>query len=208
MAISIGDVVEVVVQSKLFEQQLMTVLHYVVGQAPTQQDQLVSQQDIIDLLNAGGTFDIITKYKQCLGNNATITGLTAQYIFPVRWRRTREPLSVAGTSGANAVTANTSAMVIKYSAKAGKKNRGAIHMPALPGAALDDGNLNFGYVTDLNDLATQLEENLLEAGGAGRWDPWILHRTVPLNGTGVVWEAHDIPPTIRVQRRRTLGVGK
>lgn len=208
MAIAIGDVVEVTIQYEIFNQINLTILHYKVSNVPTEQDPLASEADLITLLQDGGAYDLLTPAAACIATNCTITKLSTQYIWPVRYVRDFAGKAINGTGVGQTQTCNSAVFVEKLSAFAGKKNRGGIHMPAPPDGNKTLGKVDVGYITNLSTFATACMQRVLETGGTGAWSPVILHRTKPLNGTAANWEAFNIQDTIRAQRRRTVGVGQ
>jgi len=88
------------------------------------------------------------------------------------------------------------------------ENRGAIHMPAVPQTEVTSGKLSNDQLTRYSTLSTALKAIVFETDGPGRWQPCILHRTRPLNGTYAPWTFTNFFKTVRVQRRRTVGLGK
>ena len=208
MAVNIGAIVEVSIVSSVFDQLIMTVLHYAVTTAPAEQDALVSQQNLSTLLNESGTYDILTPYVAACSNDLTVNTLSVQYIYPTRYVRGGVATSFQGAIGTTCKSANYSAMIEKVSNLAGRKNRGAIHMPAVPQTEVTSGKLSNDQLTRYSTLSTALKAIVFETDGPGRWQPCILHRTRPLNGTYAPWTFTNFFKTVRVQRRRTVGLGK
>lgn len=207
--VNVGDVLEVTYQMTLYGQRLLTVLHYKVTTAPTVvTDPLLSQADVLNEIKNGGAQDRVTVYRNCVSNNLNFDALTAQYVYPGRWRRSTLNINVAGSVSGSAGSANIAAVIEKTTDLAGKANRGSVHVPGIQNGQYSNGLIGTTLNNNLVLLADKLITTINESGaGAGVWKPIIFHRRFPAT-TSQIWNSYTIQQTVRVMRRRTVGVGK
>lgn len=207
MPVVIGDILEVTAEGLILGQTTLSVLHYVVGQTPTQNDPILSQAAVLALIN-GGASDLSVPYRGCCGTSFQLTRWWAQYIWPTRYIKSTSFVGLNGNFGGASSTSNIAGTIQKASIFAGKKNRGSLHMPGVADNQMNAGELAVALIARYTTLATALTTNIVEGGGGvGRWDPIILHRTKPLNGTYARWEHFTVHDELRTMRRRTLGLG-
>lgn len=208
MAIGVGDIIEVTYQSTLFLQKVMTVLHYRVAATPTQQDPIQSQNDFLQRIKSGGARDKVSPYVACISNQLNVDTITAQYIAPTRIVRSSLVQNVTGSLAGSPNTANVAATLEKTTQKAGRKFRGSIHLPGIRSQDYASGLIQAAELTLLTALGVSLQLSIDEAAGTGLWFPVIWHRTKPVTTSSD--DVLTIVPkdTVRVMRRRTVGVGK
>lgn len=209
MAVLLGDILEVGFEGTIYSQKVLSVFHYRVDVAPTViTDSILSQASVLNEIKATGAQDKVTKYLACISNNYTLDRITAQYIYPARYRRSFLYSGAAATRVGAANTANTSAVITKLTRRAGKSFRGSLHLPGIVNSDYSSGTI----LAPLNNLMVILASDLINpltepGGGAGIWNPIIFHRNAP-GSFAEIWNDYAIQQTLRIMRRRTVGVGK
>lgn len=207
MAVGVNSILEVTIKTSFANQRFMNVLHWVTTVAPTVNGEIASQDQLLTILTTGGAKDVVTPMRNTMSSEISIDGLTTQYIFPVRIRRSEINPAVVGALAGNCKTGNIAGVIGKGSDLAGKANTGSIHVPGIPTDDYTGGNISVLRQGTLATFADACRAELVEpAGGLGRWSAIIYHRT-GAPGSYALWTARRVFPTLRTMRRRTVGVG-
>jgi hypothetical protein len=208
MAINAGDILEFAYLGTLYGQRVMTVLHYTVSVAPTEQNPLVGCTNFLNRTAHGATNDLVSNYLGCISSDYTLDFTTAQYIAPTRFVRRTLAAGIAGALASPARTPNTAATLTKTTDKSGRRYRGSVHLPGVPDNRYANGVLDATMLGYLASLAATLISDVTEATGTGVWAPCIWHRHKPVTTDHDAVAAIVAQTTVRVMRRRTVGVGK
>ena len=204
-----GDIVEIIIRSDVLNQACLTVLHYKVGStvfAGTYFAQL-------DEINAHFNVDAITSFPNALANvmapNTTVSSLTIQRVYPTRSPYKRYNATYAGNyPTGTCLTPNISAVVTKQSEAAGRGRAGALHVPGISSDAILDGRLSAGMRAAMDTFASFVDDPYVPVGGSlymltpGMFNPRL--------GAGANFKAvvtAYTEDTVRVMRRRTVGLG-
>lgn len=208
MPVAINDILEYTIQSTLYNQRVMTVLHFRVFLAMTDTNPITNAATFLTRVAPAGPFDLITGYRALISSDLTVNFHTAQYINPVRYVRQLATLTLGGTVASTSLTANTSAVISKTCQIAGRSNRGNIHIPGVPSNSYTSGSVIAGYLANMQTWANLTLAPITEGGAGGAWQQVIFHRNpaAPTRFTDVF--AMQPQATMRVMRRRTVGVGK
>jgi hypothetical protein len=208
---TVDDIAEVTFIGSLYNQLTMTVLHFRPSLLTTT-DGGTAAADLLDkLIQATEHWD---KYRACLSNDWKGQGITIQRVADERMRNFFFPRTEIGLINVSAGTGNTNGSLEKYTELATKKKVkhaegqvGRIAVPALPQSVYSEGNLTDAfYVGPMQLLANKVVEVVTTALG-NEWTPILWHRK------GVSKKYDDVTGctpkrTVRVIRRRTVGVGK
>lgn len=209
MAIDIGDIIEVGWESEFNAQRFLNVMHYrkqVNQTVPTTAIQEEAQ--IAVELSTGGAGTLVDLYRDCLPSNLTLHRVRVQVIRPLRLVPRYGSIEAAGTAATTAQQGNLSAVITFKSDFAGRNQQGSFHVPALPKDMALGGYLaDAGFIADFNALGAKLIQSITPAGTGAEYLPVILHPNghVP-DGNGIT--DYICQSTVRVMRRRTVGVGK
>jgi len=140
--------------------------------------------------------------------------LPSQYVWVETWIQvvspTRYVKSVfagggAGTSNIDGHWANSAAVITRRGEEANRKNIGSVHICFPSEAAAVAGKVPAGYKTDMGDFATQMRATQALAGLSVNMVPVLFHKGGTPNYS--VIKSTIAQDTVRVMRRRTVGVG-
>jgi hypothetical protein len=98
------------------------------------------------------------------------------------------------------------AVITKRTAFAGRWAVGSFHLGGLPQNAYVNGTLEPTFKTSVGLVAAQLLEDITIAIVGGVYEPVIVHPVAAHDGSTVLRET-DVQDTLRVMRRRTVGLG-
>lgn len=163
---------------------------------------------LLDAVRGGGGGDNYeTKLRAVMPPEWTLDRWTVQKIHPVRYVSQSATRGVAGTHAASCETANQAAALTFSTILAGRNQISTKKIGPLPlGATVQaDGFLVAAYKTLLGSLGTGMETTIVDAGTGLSAFASIAHRDPP--GSYTIILAHQVGDTIRVNRRRTVGVG-
>lgn len=208
MPVAAGHIMEVAFKFKLYNQIVMNIWHFLTINTPTTTDEITSQDDMVNRLRSLGPFDLVTPYMATASSDLVLTNITAQYIYPTRIQRSDFSVSNSGSSPSPCNAPNLSANLQLSTGFAGRKYRGSVHMNGIPNDKYTSGTLTSGQITLYNVFLTALIIPITETAGTGKWGLTILHRSNPITGANTLVTGGFTHDTLRVQRRRTVGVGK
>jgi hypothetical protein len=197
-----GNIVAVTFEGLLEGQQVMSTLHFrfdSFGPVPNGGAELDELAAVIK--GAGGLF---SKWLACVSRDTLERNIAVQLIAPDRFvRRVYVWTQPNGQAGTDAFSSNTSIALTKRGQAANRSNIGAVHMPGVPLSFVTGGLLNNAGVIGY----TQLCGALVAPQGTtnGNFVPVIFHKAQPLDSEQVL--TCDPQLNVRVQRRRTVGVG-
>lgn len=205
-------IIEATWKIRAFNQTMMNVLHFVTGPDFVPADAGDVLDGIHEELCVGGVCDL-QLILNCMSNEAILESLILQEVKPERWARVVYPHFVPGTLIDPANTANVSAVITKYTEKAadhganpGQGQVGSFHIACPPNTTYANGFFHNEYIDGpVQALADNLVLPLVEGAAAGIL-PVLWHRNV----TPLSWDiitSYALQRTVRVSRRRTVGVG-
>lgn len=207
MAIAVNDVIQVTYFATLFNQVLMTVLHYRVTTAPA-----TATPEHVVLGSAADNFanvaiEPLSSMKACTSEAVTWTKVRLQKVKPTRSIYAEEIVGTDGDVAQTVDTANVCASITKRSAKAGRQGVGHVQWPPLAQGQMVSGSLEPAFQAGvLNDFASALTD-VLTVGIA----PYEmnLQPCLPGGGADTAFDIWDCVPqsTVRTMHRRTVGLG-
>lgn len=169
---------------------------------------------LIAAVEAGGTSDMVTQYLGLLPPQYTLTKISAQKVWPTRYRYWYGTYSLPGTHAENTESTNLAGVITITSRLAGRGEVGNKHIGPMPYGmtSIDNGLPTPAYKALLNNFG-QLLLNDVGTGALGvNFRPIILHRqlddkghVVSMSSTDVYWKS--IGDVVGTMRRRTVGRG-
>lgn len=189
----------------MFGQKLMNTFSYRVGVIGSEPDTDTLCDNIETVLS--GLTNLEAKYRACLPPQVTIANTWIQVIYPTRIRKKVYVRNLAGLWTGVALTANTAVSIERFGAVANRHNIGRVQLPSGDDVtSMNNGLVAAGaYTTALTALATQIPANLSTIGGTVM-NPVLVQSPVNANYNYIT--GANLQPTMRVMRRRTVGVGK
>lgn len=207
MAFAVNDVIQVTYWSKLFNQQLMTVLHYRLTTAPTSP---LAEHLILSVWATGFTnnlFEPFSSMKACTSNLVLFERVTLQKIKPTRSIYVEDAIAEQGALANVIDTANICASITKRTITSGRKGVGHCQWPPLAQTQMNDGIVDATFRAGaLNDFASALTDALTLGAGATEA---TMNPCLPASSGSDAYDVFDGVPqgTVRTMHRRTVGLG-
>jgi hypothetical protein len=149
---------------------------------------------------------IIQRYAECVPDAISDTELSLQWIEPSRYIRRVFTWGGHIASGGSTVTTNTAAAIAVGGDNATRKGHGVKHI-VCPTESMDLGTLSPAHRIKVELLAAELKRPLDVSGGT--LTPILIGPgTAQIPSRFVVISEATVSPTVRVMRRRTVGVGE
>jgi len=207
MAMALNDVVQLTFWSRLFNQQLMTVLHYRVGVAQT-----ATTEDHVTLEAWLQDFADITKEPFASMIAATSLSVdwervTLQKVKPTRSIYVAKTVTVPGEWATVAETANVCGSVTKRSTNSSRRGVGHVQWPPLAANQMENGVLEGAfYAGEFDDMAVGL--SFAPTVGTGTQEATLVP-CLPAGGSNTTFDVFSTVPqrTVRTMHRRTVGLG-
>lgn len=207
MAAPLNSILEVGFEGTVNGQRTLTVLHYRVTTVSPDPSILGEQETFIAEVGPLGNFNIVAPYIACCGNNFTLNNVTAQFVSPTRTRRSSATFNTPGQV-AEAVTAqNVSAVITKRTDLGGRKQIGGVHLPAVPPSRYVGGMLTAAHLTAMATLRAALLATVSPPIAGGSYKPCLWHKKLPAQPASDLVTQLVSQETLRIMRRRTVGLG-
>lgn len=201
-----GDVVQTIAFQEYLGQTLMNVLHY---QYTGSNNILNGVTAVDDLMTQVWTEEVsIGAYMRAVQDTACIwRRIQAQKVWPTRTPYLRSNLAdITGDITGDDMPPNIAAVVTKQTNILGRGRTGSLHVGGLSSIVVQGGNIAALSMTDMNALAASLPDQLPVAGEEGSF--WVPVIGVPVGaGNPTPLLGAVAQQTVRVMRRRTVGVG-
>lgn len=207
-----GTVFEVRLRGLVNAQQTLNVLHYRVQNPSALASGGPEETALFAALTIGAT-SITTKYLACISPDFTLQSMDVQRIGPPRWINVRNGIALPGTFAGACDAQNVSGVITKYTETAGRSKIGSVHIPGLSKTSYLLGGLTAGLKAVMTTFAAALLNLQSPALGGGTYQPVIFHRgdphhVPPIPNSTDEFLSASVQDTLRVMRRRTIGVGK
>ena len=200
----VGSIIQAGIETVVNGQRLLNVLHYKVKLESTEPDAKDEQENFATQLNAVG--GIVAKMRAAMSQDATVVRVVAHFIRDQRFARSTLEITGAGLIAEDCTAQNVTATLTKRTAFAGRWAVGSFHLGGLPVTGYVSGNLEPVYKGLVEDLANQLLVEITVPITGGTYTPVLLHPPAAHDGSTELREI-DVQETLRVMRRRTVGLG-
>lgn len=187
---------------------MLTATYRIVSITSPPFDEKSVSEDMAARLGAGGADVLETAYLNCMPSNYTLNKISVQKIWPVRYRRYEEVSGNAGNIANVALSSNVATVLSFHSEMAGRSQVANKHIGPLATAVgwYTGGELTAGYKAVLGALRNAMLLNVTAAG-------WYTAAPTIYHPGDVVPKWNDITngqvlDTVRVMRRRTVGLGE
>jgi len=205
-AVVAGQIYQVTLVGALHNQRTMNTFHYEVENVPAGGATVVQAAAALETAfeAAGG---IIEKFLDCTPDNYTLAEMWIQCIGPTeRYVKVVVPESLSGQWTEAAGTANLSAVITRTTEKSGRSQQSSLHIPIATGPdTIFGGNLDADLLFNLNALAAVIPAQFGVVPNL-TFDPVIYHGPPPFLPADRI-ETATAQTTVRVMRRRTVGLG-
>lgn len=207
MALTAGDILQVSLRGTLFEQRMLTVLHYrvITGSASgTVYGDVLSWAQYFGGLTGVG--ELLTVYLATCCPEYLLEDVRVQRVAPDRSAYAVEAVNLFGSNANACRTANISASITKRGNGGGRWATGRVQMPGLPSDNVLDGNITVGALIDYSTLANSFSGNHTNAGITQSVQPVIFNPGRTPNYVEILnWLPQN---TARTMHRRTLRLGE
>jgi len=214
--IDVGWCLSVTFRGRLCGQTTMTTFNYAVAEieaGPVPSNVLAITDFNTAIVVAG---NLKPDYMDAMPQNYELVAIDYQWIVPLRYRKQTILFGDFGTNEVDAETANLAGVFTLHGERAGRRFIANKHLPGLAGADVANGILGGPQLARLTAVKTQALANVV--GGGVTWVPVIYGRYIaPYTKCGVAKPGQpqllttvtggDVWDTVRVMRRRTVGVG-
>lgn len=199
--INAGAHVLITFRGTLFNQLVMNTFHYrltgtVIADGAAALNTLLTASIALD--------NMYNAWLNAIGDEVLNCVREGQWIDPFRYRKqTFAPAAQQGTAGTTS-TPNTACVLTLASDEATRHGIGNKHLPGLPDSAMVGGTLGATQLGLMDALGTLAKATITQ--GANTFVPVIYNRANPPASFDVKQQFSN--PFVRVQRRRTVGLGK
>lgn len=203
--INAGDVVQFKLYGRIFEQQTINVFNYVCTDASVQSTYLAAIQNATEFF-ASGTNNPTLAIIAAACPQWTLEYITGQVVAPMRMRFWKHTVNEPGTFDGVCESPNQAATIEKWSSVGGRKGVGSTHLAGVPTNGMEDGRWGAAYLAALVTVGNRIKSIYDPALGGGVYVPIITGKTfTPAN---LFIQGTIVQSTVRVMRRRTIGVGR
>lgn len=204
-----GDIIELRINYVMNGQRLMNVFHYKAVEVSADLDYEAGLGYALEQL-AGQPNLWPAMWAELASDQCEIYRMDLQRIFPTRSYHIQRLGTIPGIvppSTSEPLPQNVQLSMTKVSEETGRGRTGRVEVPGGVNSAIEDGRLSTAGVNYMEDLALALQQNVqLEALLPSTLTPVILYGFAPAGSPELTLVR--IQDTVRVSRRRTVGVGE
>lgn len=151
--------------------------------------------------------DLFDKLLDAVSTSFVQEKVRVQLLYPTRRMFRDFDGNGGGTRVGTALPQNVAASIGRKGDGIGRTGIGRVQIAGLIESDNNAGNLSAGAITVLQPLANQIGTSLALDGGGGLADPVIFSSPPQGNPNYVVISQTQVQNTVRVMRRRTVGLG-
>lgn len=204
----VGDIVQTIIESEVLGQRCLNVLYYRARSGMPTVTYFEAMDALNDAVLNGTVSSIVEAMVPLMGDNTKVKRVQSQRVYPSRDIYVRMAANVLGTVVELCRTPNIAFVITKTSELSGRGRNGSFHL-----AGVTDQHYTAGYVTEvgiglLNTLGDKINDPQVADGGEFVFEPGMYH---PGAGAGFNWHymvGTNSQETVRVMRRRTVGLGQ
>lgn len=202
--VSTGAILEVVFQGFSDGQVTLSVFHYRLNNAIADSDGTNLVTALEPLINAVG--ELLDKYLDCCSQDFLMNDITMQWIYPTRYSAQHfAPFALAGNVAQPKMPSNVAAALLKRTFLTGRRQRGVLHMPGVPTTFVVDSEFTAPAIATYDALGDHIDNVLILATNE-QFEPVIFNKAFPVTSPQI--QSVDAESTVRIMRRRTVGVGQ
>lgn len=199
-----NDILAVTLKGTLFGQTVLSTFHYRVLVGSVETTYIPAAQAFADAFSAGVDNPTLAMLA-AQSPQYTLDSIRVQRLFPARETYVDSPVGLPGTN-ANACTAsNVAATISKRGPLANPHNKGGVHIPGVSALNATAGVWDAPFLTLLNEVALRMRAIYNVPLSLSQSEMVIFNKGNPNISTTMV--ATTPQTTVRVSRRRTVGVG-
>lgn len=202
--LNVGDVVALSYQGLILGQRTINTLHYVVQISSTNTSVLPALTSLASAFSTGAvspTLPLLAAMPQ----NWTLTHIRAQRVSPTRSAFVDYADGRPGQLVTDAESTNVNATITKRTISGTRPGIGSFHAPAIPVDGFAFGLLTAAYKILTETYAIRFINVFIDPVDNTQLQPIVFHKAVPSASFPIV--SITVQNTLRVMRRRTVGVG-
>lgn len=203
--LNVGDTIRCDVVGSLFGQQIISTFAYRIIIESTDADPIAASTSWANQWQAGAVSPY-TAFLNCCPPQYTANQIRVQKIRPVRFSPGVAAVADVGQDLNNTENTNSSAVITRAASLSGRRFVGSLHLPGLAAGNMDNGSVALGFLIKMGTLASRMLNDFTDLVGATKGVPVLVHKT-GLPADSALTRAIT-QQTVRVMRRRTVGVGK
>jgi hypothetical protein len=212
----LGDILELRISYVANLQRCMNVCHWTPRSDVAGLTAYETAAEFVDRIRTIGVGGLLGSMQTMMSNAVVIDTISAQKIFPSRWRAYTWEGADTGVQADACDAQNVQASIEKIAENADRHGVGAWHQGGLPNTLYSNGFLTAPGIGALGAIANNLKLALTVTDADNSvWDPCILNKTkvvvdgkdkYVISGYSLVVDT-DVKEEIRVMNRRTVGRG-
>lgn len=203
--LNINDVVSVSYRGRVLGQRTVNTLHYRITTASTNANTLAALSSW-GLAYSTGPVSPTLPLLAAMPQNWVLEQIRVQRVYPVRSAYIDFQDGRPGQIAVDAETTNINATITKRTPSGTRNGIGSFHAPAMPADGFLNGQLTAAYDVLTNAYAVRFINPFTDAVELTQGTPIVYNRAFP----GLSWDLTStiVQQTLRVMRRRTVGVGE
>lgn len=216
MAYPENTIVEVRIVYSVNGQTCMNVTHWDPEDNAAGWTPLEAEEELATAIRDQGEGGLLKEMRDFMSQDAVVTEIQVQAIWPTRFRTFALPINLAGVVAQDCTAQNVQGSIEKFGEIADRHNIGAFHLGGVPVTAYDAGELTGAAVAQLGNVATALMTPITTANApVTTYNPVILNKEktivdgkphYEIIGFSRVYGA-TAKTELRVMNRRTVGRG-
>lgn len=201
-AVANGTVIQTVIETRLNQQRLLSVLHWKCVGTPSPSEYFTVMNNINNDLDKVGGWT--RELAGLMTADATVWSVYSQVVYPVRGPLVEKFVNRPGTAAGVAAPQNVTLSLTKKVDAAGRGYNGRIQLMGLPMTGITDGLWNAGQIALVTAFASILLEPLDNFNDGDRFYPVTFNRKT---GTTNNVRDFEVQEEVRTMHRRTVGLG-
>lgn len=208
-------IIEFAAKYRVNNQVCMNVTHWAPQGDSSAGDIPELTQAFLDQNSGVGNGSFIHALVQLQSNDVTIFEVSAQLIHPTRWQKRVKVVNVVGDIDEPCPAQNLAITFTKTGDRANRHNVGSLHVGGCPVGLFDEGLLTAAAKTRAEAMESFIISELTDAISEAVYDMVILNKEPVPDSDPVRYAISGYSPvtggtvedTVRVMRRRTVGLG-
>lgn len=216
MAVPIGSMHELQVVYLVNGQKCRNVFHYKLDDGVAGLEPWEFSEHLLSQVAGPGVGQLSTLFASLQATNVHVVEVTAQMVWPTRWRIARASVDVAGVRAGTCTAQNVQACLDKFGSQANRHNQGSMHIGGLSATDYSGGLLTAGFMTAFEFFKAMIALNLATVGPVSSLTPVIANKEKVPDSNPVKYRysgwsetlGWSTSPELRTQRTRNFGKGE
>lgn len=204
MPLDIGDKFLVTFVGELDSQTTLSTFKYVCTAVTGAPSDITAQDALYAKLNTIG--ELVSKYNGCTSTQFLLKEMWIQKVFPIRLRKQVYVVNESGLFGDDQGTANIAGVITRTGGLGERNNISSLHIPIGTGTqCINNGVIQIDLKAAMIALVNKLIVSVVTTTPAATYSPSIWGKDPSASPVPIVTGFPQ--DTVRVMRRRTVGLG-